>query len=87
MAELFIDSGVTKNPNDQRRVDGVMKAEKKRLTEHLGKEYPITQKLITHGQPSIGVQLRGEHFVIRTTATIPDEDVEAIRFKLGGKNL
>jgi len=87
MAELFVDSGVNKNPDDQRRVDGVMKSEKKRLIKHLGKEYPITQKMITHGQPSIGVQLFGDRFVIRTTATIPDEDVEMIRFKLGGKKL
>lgn len=87
MAELYVDSGVNKDPNDTNKVSRVMASELKRLTDHFGNEYQITQKVITYGQPSIGIQLKGKHFVIRTTATIPDEDVEAVRFKLGGKKL
>jgi len=82
MAQLNIDSGITLNPNDQNVVDQVKKQQIDFFIEKFGDKYPITQKLISYGQPRLGVKLDGSSFIIRTSAQIPEEDVEAIRLKI-----
>ena len=63
---------------------------KKHFTDRLGDKYEITQQVITHGRPTLGMpeikpELNHGVFVIRTSVKFPESDIEFVKEKLGEK--
>lgn len=86
MATLLIDSRFHPNANEL-SIYKLKKNVKNNFIEKFGNDYEITQQVITHGKPTQNMPaLKEGEFVIRTSAHIPEEDVEMMRLKIAGKS-